>query len=127
MGIPKWDKSQTGMDHLRTSPGHVPNGQLALCSATVSPFNMANGYATIANRGKVAEVYLIDKVVDRTGDVRYRHNNSTERVLDQDLADDTSYALQQVIKSGSGTKALALGRPAGGKTGTDTNSKDKAS
>ncbi|HEY9564922.1 MAG TPA: transglycosylase domain-containing protein [Nocardioides sp.] len=127
MGIPKWDKSQTGMDHLRTSPGLVPNGQIALGSATVSPINMANGYATIANRGKVAEVYLIDKVVDRTGEVRYRHKNSTERVLDQDLADDTSYALQQVIKSGSGTKALALGRPAGGKTGTATNSKDKVS
>src|SRR3546814_2399219 len=91
MGIPKWDKSQTGMDHLRTSPGLVPNGQIALGSATVSPINMANGYATIANRGKVAEVYLIDNVVDRTGEVRYRHKNSTERVLDPDLADDTPY------------------------------------
>src|SRR3546814_15850722 len=69
MGIPKWDKSQTGMDHLRTSPGLVPNGQIALGSATVSPINMANGYATIANRGKVAEVYLIDKV-DRSEERR---------------------------------------------------------
>src|SRR3546814_18246124 len=62
MGIPQWDKSQTGMDHLRTSPGLVPNGQFALGSATVGPINMANGYATLANRGKVAAASLNDTV-----------------------------------------------------------------
>ena len=32
-----------------------------------------------------------------------------------------SYALQQVVKTGTGKNALALGRPAAGKTGTATN------
>ena len=34
---------------------------------------------------------------------------------------DVSYALQQVVSDGTGTAALALGRPAAGKTGTATN------
>ena len=41
--------------------------------------------------------------------------------MSEDIAADVSYALQQVVKSGSGTAALGLGRPAAGKTGTSTN------
>jgi len=40
---------------------------------------------------------------------------------------DTSYALQQVVKSGTGANAQALGRPAAGKTGTATNAKGDVS
>jgi membrane peptidoglycan carboxypeptidase len=120
MGIPKWDKKQNSRDHLRNSPGLEPNSGIALGSATVSPINMANGFATIADRGDAAEVFVIKKVVDRTGEVRYRHRVKTEQALDRDIADDVSYALQQVVSSGSGTAAQALGRPAAGKTGTAT-------
>ena len=38
-----------------------------------------------------------------------------------DIAADVSYALQQVVQNGTGQNALALGRPAAGKTGTATN------
>lgn len=127
MGIPKWKRKQSGMDHLRTSPGLEANPQIALGSATVSPINMANGYATVANGGETAPVYLIDKVVDRYGETKYRHKVNNKRVLDEDLAADTSYALEQVVTSGSGTGAQALGRPAAGKTGTATNDDDEVS
>ena len=43
------------------------------------------------------------------------------RVLSEDIASDVSYALQQVVTSGTGQNAQALGRPAAGKTGTATN------
>ncbi len=36
-----------------------------------------------------------------------------------------TYALQQVVEYGSGTEALALDRPAAGKTGTATNDDDE--
>ena len=39
-------------------------------------------------------------------------------MFDKDVVADVDYALQQVVRSGTGTKALALGRPAAGKTGT---------
>ena len=45
----------------------------------------------------------------------------TARVLPDDIDRDVSYALQGVVKQGTGQNAQALGRPAAGKTGTATN------
>ncbi|WP_235737532.1 transglycosylase domain-containing protein [Nocardioides alcanivorans] len=126
MGIPADDGSR-GLDNLRTSPGLAANPGIALGSATVSPINIANGYATIANDGVAAEVFVIQRVEDRNGKQLYQHKVSDKRVLDEDINADVSYALQQVVTSGSGTTARGLGRPAGGKTGTATNSKDQVS
>jgi len=127
LGIPKWNKKLNTRDHLRTSPGLEPVSGIALGSATVSPINMANAYATIANGGERANVYMIEKVVDRTGEVRYRHKVRTKPALDEDVAADVSYALQQVSRNGTGRNSLALGRPAAGKTGTATNGDDDVS
>jgi membrane peptidoglycan carboxypeptidase len=94
---------------------------VALGSATVSPINMANAYATLANKGRAAEPYIIEKVVDRNGETRYTHKVKDDRTVDADITADVTYALQQVVQHGSGTAALALGRPVAGKTGTATN------
>jgi membrane peptidoglycan carboxypeptidase len=105
-----------------TTPGLEANAGIALGSATVSPINMATAYATIANEGVYAEPYLIEKVLDANGKEIYTHQVQTKRVLDQDIADDVSYAMQQVITpEGTGYRALDLDRPAAGKTGTSTN------
>jgi membrane peptidoglycan carboxypeptidase len=127
LGIPKWDKAQTGFNHLHTSPGLEPVSGIALGSATISPINMANAYATIANGGKRADVHVIDKVENKDGKVLYQYRQHTENAISADVAADTSYAMQQVVQHGTGTAALALGRPAAGKTGTATNSKDQVS
>lgn len=95
--------------------------------ARVSPINMANSYASIANGGEKADVHVITKVVDTDGQERYNHKTSTERAIDEDVAADTSYALQQVVSGGTGVAAGALGRPAAGKTGTATNAQDQVS
>ncbi|WP_239460056.1 transglycosylase domain-containing protein [Nocardioides daejeonensis] len=126
MGIPGDDGSR-GLDNLRTSPGLTANPGIALGSATVSPINIANGYATIANDGVRADLFVIERVTDRSGEVKYQHKVTDKRVLDEDVNADVSYALQQVVKAGSGTTARALGRPAGGKTGTATNAEDQVS
>jgi membrane peptidoglycan carboxypeptidase len=125
LGIPK-NKGFNSMDRLRNSPGLEANTTVALGSASVSPINMANAYATIANGGERAGVYMIERVVDRTGEVRYRHKVHTKPVLDEDIAADVSYALQKVVETpdASGTNAQALGRPAAGKTGTATAGDD---
>jgi membrane peptidoglycan carboxypeptidase len=125
LGIPK-NRGFNSMDRLRNSPGLEPNTTVALGSASVSPINMANAYATIANGGERADVYMIEKVVDRTGEVRYRHKVNTKSVLDEDVAADVSYALQKVVETpgASGNNAQALGRPAAGKTGTATAGED---
>ena len=109
-----------------SSRGLEPFPGIALGSATVSPINMANGYATIANGGRFHAPYIIEEVVNDAGEVIYDHSVSDEQAIDEeqgsDIAADVSYALQQVVETGTGTAALELGRPAAGKTGTSTNS-----
>ncbi|WP_344149037.1 transglycosylase domain-containing protein [Nocardioides koreensis] len=127
LGIPKWDKKASGYNHLDNSPGLEPVTGIALGSATVAPINMANAYATIANGGQRADVHVIDKVVNKSGETEWSYKQSTKDVLSEDIAADTSYALQQVVQHGTGTAALGLGRPAAGKTGTATNGDDDVS
>ncbi|HEX8779656.1 MAG TPA: transglycosylase domain-containing protein, partial [Nocardioides sp.] len=100
---------------------------IALGRARVSPINMANAYASIANEGERADVHVVSQVVDASGETRYTHKQSTERAISEDVAADTSYALQKVVQEGTGQSTLGLGRPAAGKTGTATNSKDQVS
>lgn len=103
------------------SPGLDPVLTIALGSATVSPINMANAYATIANRGEHHRWFMIKQVTRASdGKTLWRHKDDTKRVIEQDVADDTSYALQQTAQSGTAIKALGLGRPVAGKTGTAT-------
>ncbi len=65
--------------------------------------------------------FVVSKVTRAsTGEVLYTAPRKTDRAIPEDIADDTSYALQQVVKGGTGTAALGLGRPAAGKTGTAT-------
>ena len=112
----------------RNTAGLEPNRAIALGSATISPINMANAYSTIANGGKHHDWYVVKKVTRASDDkVLYKASKKTNRVLPQDMSDDVNYALQQVVKNGTGRNALALNRPAGGKTGTATNAKGNVS
>jgi membrane peptidoglycan carboxypeptidase len=115
-------KMAVDMGIPRNSPGLEPNLAIALGSATISPISMANAYSTIADGGVRHDVFMVKKVT-RASDrkVLYKNPKKTDRVLSSDLASDVSYALQQVVKNGTGQNAQALGRPAAGKTGTATN------
>ncbi len=104
-----------------SSPGLEPITGVALGNATVSPINMANAFATLANDGRSAEPYIIDKVVLANGETDYQHRVSDKEAVEKDIAADVSYALQQVVAEGSGTAAQAIDWPAAGKTGTATN------
>ena len=106
----------------RDTPGLEANNAIALGSATISPITMANAYATIANGGVHHDMFIVKKVTRSSDDkVVYRAPRKTNRVVPDDIDRDVSYALQQVVLSGTGQNAQALGRPAAGKTGTATN------
>ena len=129
MGIPPNKGPGKHYGFPRASAGLDPFPSITLGSATISPINMANAYATIANGGRFHAPYIIEKVESKDGEVLYDHTVSDKQAIDDslgtDIAADVSYALQQVVKSGTGTAALGLGRPAAGKTGTATNAEDQ--
>ena len=127
MGIPPKEPTRKSVGFPNYTPALEPNVQVALGSQTVSPINMANGYATIANGGVAAEPFIIKKVTSADGELLHEHQVVTRKAMDEDKASDVSYAMQQVVETGSGTAALALDRPAAGKTGTATNDLDQVS
>jgi membrane peptidoglycan carboxypeptidase len=79
---------------------------------------MANAYATFAAQGEAAEWHVVEEVQGSNGGTRYQANSDASRVFGRDVMADLSYALQQVVVSGTGAEARALNRPAAGKTGT---------
>ncbi len=84
--------------------------------------NMIAVYSTFASGGKAATPHIVDKVVDGKGKVIYEGPTDSKTVLSAGVAADVTYALQDVIKEGTGkAAALADGRPAAGKTGTTDN------
>jgi membrane peptidoglycan carboxypeptidase len=108
-------------------PSEVGN---VLGSADPHAIDMASAYGTFAAGGIRREPYTIQKIstlgtkrvfVDK-GDKATGVTKGT-RVFDEDSVSDLTYALEQVVKNGTGTYAQAVGRPVAGKTGTSSDSR----
>ena len=111
MGIPK------------NAPGLEPFPAVALGSATVSPIDMANAYATIANGG-VRHDWFTVKRVSRASDKQGALQGTRRRP--SECSPRTSRATSATrcsrpSRAAPATTALELGRPAAAKTGTATN------
>ena len=100
------------------TPGLQSNAVIPLGTASLRNIDMANAYATFASGGEAASWYVVQEVRRADGAVRYTAQPDRVRAFDEDVSADVSYALQQVVRTGTGSEALALDRPAAGKTGT---------
>jgi membrane peptidoglycan carboxypeptidase len=100
------------------TPGLTANAVTTLGTASVRNIDMANAYATFAAQGEAAQWYTVQEVKGANGGTRYQAKPKTTQAFDEDVMADVSYALQQVVKNGTGVEAQSLGRPAAGKTGT---------
>ena len=93
---------------------------------TASPhvIDVADAFATFAAEGKHAAAYTVKRVTSENGTVNYRADVRAEKVFSKDSSRDLTYALQGVVREGSGAYAGSnLGRPAAGKTGTSQDNK----
>ena len=108
------------------SPDGVTNGSISLGGYEVQVIDQAVGYATFANKGVPAEPYFVQKVTDASGDTLYEAKpKNGPAAYSPEVAADATVAMQAVVDSGTATRAkLAGGRPAAGKTGTSSESKD---
>jgi len=113
---------------------------LALGSSTVTPLELARAYAVFDNGGIQVEPTYIVKVVDRDGKILESIDPADfpggpgpgQRLITQAkiraISADTAYLvtnlLESVVRNGTGWRAKALNRPAGGKTGTTNDLKD---
>jgi penicillin-binding protein 1A len=100
----------------------------AVCSITlgsqaVSPLEMTDAYATLAANGIHHPVQPLALVRAPDGKVLYGLRAIGERVLPFNVAAQVTFALEQVVRYGTGT-AANIGRPVAGKTGTTENEQD---
>jgi penicillin-binding protein 1A len=86
----------------------------------VSPLEQASGFATFAAKGVAAQPYSIVRIKDRSGKVVYEHKPKTTQAFRDKETGVLTAALENVVRSGTGT-AADIGRPLAGKTGTTEN------
>lgn len=106
---------------------HPPYLPMALGSGSVTPMQMAAGYAVFANGGFRIAPYFIKRIEDEKGNVLEQFqpiavSNGAKRVIDPRNAFIMTNMMQDVINHGTAIKAKQLGRTdLAGKTGTTSN------
>jgi len=103
---------------------------MALGAGSVTMWQMATGYAVFANGGYRVSPYYIDRIEDSRGTTLARTKvaavpGAAPRVIDQRNAFLMTTMMQDVIRGGTGSRALQLGRgDLAGKTGTTNDQMD---
>ncbi|MBK6957649.1 MAG: penicillin-binding protein 1A [Nitrosomonas sp.] len=106
---------------------HPPYLPMALGSGSVTPMQMAAGYAIFANGGFRVTPYFIRRIEDEKGNTVEQFQpttalNGAKRVIDPRNAYIMTSMMQDVINHGTAIKAKQLGRSdLAGKTGTTSN------
>lgn len=121
-----------------------PNLSLALGSATLTPMQIARGYAILANGGFDINPWVIQRIEDPQHNIIFTQQNKivcnknysadscpedkslhAVRVVDEDNVFLMTSIMRDVINYGTGKKALQLGRKdLAGKTGTTNDQLD---
>ncbi len=112
----------------------VPVNALVLGSGEVSVLDMAAAYSTLEGQGDRYDPVLIERIEAPDGTVCWyphdgRCSDGPGRIpdlagaIDDSIARQVTYAMSQVIESGTGRRA-AFGRDAAGKTGTTQDARD---
>ena len=109
---------------------HPPYLTMALGAGSVTPWQMARGYSVFATGGYRVEPYLIQRIVDDRGNVLAQAQpvpagDESIRVLDSRNAFIMDSMLHDVVRYGTGARAMSLGRKdLAGKTGTTNDMVD---
>ena len=109
---------------------HPPYLTMALGAGSVTPLEMATGYSVFANGGYRVAPYFITRVEDASGRVLakaapVRADEGAQRSIDSRNAFVMYSIMQDVIRGGTGSRAMSLGRTdLAGKTGTTNDQMD---
>lgn len=127
---------QVGFDYLQdfgfttlveSKGGFTDIGQpLALGGITngVTNLELTAAYAAIANDGVYTAPILYTKILDHDGNVLIDNTPETHKVISPTTAYSLTNAMEDVVKSGTGTPARLSNMTCAGKTGTTSDSKD---
>lgn len=107
----------------RLNPAQLP---LALGAGAISPLGLAGAYAVFANVGERVAPRLVLRVAERDGPVLYEAGAPLrQRAIPRRNAFVMDSLLRDVVREGTGRRALAIGRDdVAGKTGTSNDARD---
>jgi penicillin-binding protein 1A len=103
---------------------HPPYLTMALGAGSVTLWQMARGYSVFANGGYRIEPYVVQRIVDDRGNILAQAQapnagDESLRVIDARNAFIMDSMLHDVVRYGTGARAMSLGRKdLAGKTGT---------
>lgn len=109
---------------------HPPYLSMALGAGSVTPMQMAVGYAAFANGGFRIVPYFIQRIEDEKGNVLVQSEpavagQNAKQIIDPRNAFLMTSMMQDVVQRGTATRAKQLGRnDLAGKTGTTNNHVD---
>ncbi len=85
---------------------------------TVTPLQLAVAYGALANDGILMKPQIVDRIIDRNGNIRPVEPEEVRRVLSQETSREIGEMLRSVVVNGHGKRADVPGYLVGGKTGT---------
>ncbi|TXH07948.1 MAG: penicillin-binding protein 2 [Candidatus Moraniibacteriota bacterium] len=85
---------------------------------TVTSLQLAMAYGALANGGVLMKPQIVDRVIDRDGEVRPIEPEEVRRVVSQETSKAMGEMLRSVVVNGHGKRADVPGYLVGGKTGT---------
>lgn len=122
-----------------------PYTAMSLGAGDTTMLRMAKAYGSLVNGGREIETTLIDRVQDRYGVTQFRHDqrdcsmcqqeewagqeppelaDNRVQLIDPVIAYQVTHMLAGVVERGTGRRALRVGKPLAGKTGTTNDYKD---
>ncbi|MEM1025907.1 MAG: PBP1A family penicillin-binding protein [Myxococcota bacterium] len=97
---------------------------LALGAGEVTPLELVNAYATLADGGLRAEPIFIRRVLSANGDLLFEDRAEPEQALPPGVAFQVTSLMESVVEEGTARAVRSLGRPVAGKTGTTNEARD---
>ncbi|RSS70298.1 penicillin-binding protein, partial [Streptomyces sp. WAC06614] len=117
VGTDKVKQTAIGVGIPESTPNFVTGPAMALGTLQASVLDMAQAYATLADHGRYTPYTLVEKIT-KGDDTIALPERTPRQAISREAADTTTSMLISVVDNGTGTAALAAGRPAAGKTGT---------
>ena len=87
-------------------------------SISVTPLQMIDSFAAVANKGKMMKPYIVKKTVDATGKAEVTDQKEIRQVMSENAANDLIKMMVGVVENGHGKQARVAGYKVAGKTGT---------